>query len=69
MFLTEKFGGAKNEMWVWNANLTKKLASPMFIFIAAIHNTSISLKLWIGMANLQFQYRPLIVDWQKHCKI
>jgi len=37
-------------------------------FIAVIHTYEVSLKLWIGMANLQFPYHHIIVDWQKQYK-
>jgi hypothetical protein len=37
--------------------------------IAGIYTIGASLKLWVGMANLQFLSRQIILDWQKQYKI
>ena len=41
----------------------------MFAIIAAIANQEVSLKLWVGMANLQLSSHHIIIDWQKQDKI
>jgi hypothetical protein len=40
-----------------------------FPFIAGISNFGKSLKLWVGMANLYFRCRRIILEWQKQYKI
>ncbi len=37
--------------------------------IAEIHTYEVSLKLWIGIAKLQFLCHHIILDWQKQYKI
>jgi len=39
------------------------------IAVAVIHTTEVSLKLWIGMANLHFPCHRNILDWLKQSKI
>ena len=39
-----------------------------FGFIAEIHTHEVSLKLWIGMANLHFLCHRNILGWQKQFK-
>jgi hypothetical protein len=39
------------------------------VLIAGIYTIGASLKLWVGMANLQFLSRQIILDWQKQYKI
>jgi hypothetical protein len=37
--------------------------------VADISNFGASLKLWVGVANLQLSSFYNIIDWQKQCKI
>ena len=57
--------GYKSVLCISKGNLTLQAITVNCELIAVIYSYGISLKLWVGTANLKFPCRHIIVDWQK----